>query len=386
MSFLAKFFGIETRADVITPAPVHDVYLPVDDRRAGEPVSEALGLIPVYRALQLLTTAAGQLPIEQVRGNRVVTGKGVTPVVTRPDPTSDRTAWIEQAVMSLATDGNLFLKGTPAPNGQWLSVEVLPPREVTVMRDPKTEKVEYVYKGAKLPASEIQHRKFMSAPGSLRGLGPIQAARNEISGAVDVRDYATGWFNASGQPAGLITGKSIDSAEKATATKDYWNKAAADPNNPTNVRVIAGELSYTPLLLNPKDAQWLEVRKFSVTDIARLFGIPSALMLVSLDGNSLTYSNVEQEWLAFTRFTLMGYLRKIEEALSYFTPIGSKARFNLEGLLRSDTKSRYETYAAGIAAGFLTPDEARAKENLEPLTDTQIDQIKQVNVKATNAA
>lgn len=384
MSFLAKFFGLETRADDVT-APVHHVYPPVDARRVTEPMSEALGLIPVYRALQLLTTAAGQLPIEQVRGDRVITGKAQSPVVSRPDPTSDRTSWIEQAVMSLATDGNLFLKGTAGPNGQWLSVEVLPPREVIVYRDPKTDRVEYHYKGVKLAASEVQHRKFMATPDSLRGLGPIQAARNEITGAVDVRDYATGWFNSSGQPAGLITGKSIDTQEKATATKEYWNRAAADLNNPTNVRVLSGEISYTPLLLNPKDAQWLEVRKFSVTDIARLFGIPSALMLVSLDGNSLTYSNVEQEWLAFTRFTLMGYLRKIEEALSYFTPIGSKARFNLEGLLRSDTKSRYETYAAGIAAGFLTPDEARAKENLEPLTDAQIDQIKQVQAKQVQA-
>ncbi|MBR1895497.1 MAG: phage portal protein, partial [Pyramidobacter sp.] len=41
-------------------------------------------------------------------------------------------------------------------------------------------------------------------------------------------------------------------------------------------------------------------------------------------------------------------------------------KFNLEGLLRGDIKSRYEAYQIGINNGFLSPNEARAKEDLNP--------------------
>ena len=100
-------------------------------------------------------------------------------------------------------------------------------------------------------------------------------------------------------------------------------------------------------------------------------------MLVSLDGNSMTYSNVEQEWLAFVRFTLMQYLRKIEEALTEISPLGQTIRFDLEVLLRSDTKSRYDAHRVALDAGFLTVDEVRAIEGRAPLTDEQRAEITQ---------
>lgn len=342
-------------------------------------VSEALGLIPVFRALQIITTAAGQLNIEQHRGQRVITGKAAAKFLTRPDPASTRTQWIQEAVLSLATDGNLFLRVVRDKAGAIAAIRVLPPREVTIAENPKTGAVVYWYKGE--AQAEILHQKFMPVPGQLRGLGPIQAARQEIIGALDVRDYATGWFSSTGQPSGLLTSPGFDTAEKSKAALAAWNMAAQDPNNPSKIRVIGGDIKYTPLLLNPEDAQWLDARKFTVTDIARLFGIPSALMLVSLDGNSLTYSNVEQEWVAFTRFTLIEYLRKIEDALSDLAPMGAKARFNLEALLRGDTAARYAAYALGISSGFITPDEAREKEGLDPLTPGDIEQIQALRKK-----
>jgi HK97 family phage portal protein len=289
----------------------------------------------------------------------------------------DRSDWIEQAVLSLALDGNLFLLKKAGPDGTTLSAEILPPAEVLITRDPKTRAIRYHYRGTPYTRAEVQHQTLMRLPGHDRGLGPIQAARREIGGATDVRDYASQWFHGSGQPSGLLTSKAARTAEEAKAARDRWNEAAADPDNPTGVRVIGGDTEYVHLALNPADAQWLEVRAFTVTDLARLFGIPSALMLVSLEGNSLTYSNVEQEWLAFTRFTLMQYLRKIEEALTELSPYGQRIKFNVEALLRTDTESRYAGYAVAIDHGFLTPTEVRALEGRDPLTADQRAEVAQ---------
>jgi phage FluMu protein Com len=42
------------------------------------------------------------------------------------------------------------------------------------------------------------------------------------------------------------------------------------------------------------------------------------------------------------------------------------AQFNFDRLLRADIETRFEAYKVGIEAGFLTPDEARQREGLEP--------------------
>lgn len=91
------------------------------------------------------------------------------------------------------------------------------------------------------------------------------------------------------------------------------------------------------------------------------------MLLASLDGGSDTYSNAEQENQQFIRQTLMGYLAEIEDAFTYLTARGQYVRFNVDGLLRSDTNSRYSAHEIGLRAGFLTINEARAIEGLPPL-------------------
>ena len=352
------------------------IRLPLRDELPDATDDQALGLIPVYRALQVLTTSAGQLPLRLERQGKTIEDR-LPKLVRKPDPELDRSDWIEQAVLSLALDGNLFIRRVTARNGELIAARILPPAEVAISRHPDTRQIRYHYRGEKFTPAEVHHQTLMRLPGRDRGLGPIQAARREVGGAADVRDYSSNWFHGTGQPSGLLVSKGAKTAAEAKEQRKRWNEAAADPDNPTGVRVIGGDTEYHPLFLNPADAQWLDVRKFTVTDFARLFGVPSGLMLVSLDGNSMTYSNVEQEWLAFVRFTLMQYLRKIEEALTEISPLGQTIRFDLEVLLRSDTKSRYDAHRVALDAGFLTVDEVRAIEGRAPLTDEQRAEITQ---------
>jgi phage portal protein BeeE len=81
-------------------------------------------------------------------------------------------------------------------------------------------------------------------------------------------------------------------------------------------------------------------------------------------GNSLTYSNVQQDSIQFTRYTLRPWLSRVEQALSLLLPRGQEARFVLDDLLRADTLERFQAYQIGLAAGFLTVDEVRIAEDL----------------------
>lgn len=373
----------EPTTEETTARPLNVVTAPARDRGTELTGSGAVALVPVYRAVQVLTTAVAQLPLVVERAGVALSGGLVPPLVRKPQLDLDRSEWLEQCLLSLALSGELFLHRVRAATGEILEVRVLPAGEVTVTEDTTAppaspHRITYHHAGRKLSRDDVDHQKLMPLPGSLHGLGPIQAARAELLGALEVRDYSAHWFS-TGEPAGVLTAPGAIGAKDAQQIRRGWNGqdlATGEPlpleDNPSRVKVLGNGAKYESLHLKPADAQWLESRKFSTTEVARLFGIPSSLMLADVDGTSMTYQNVEQEWIGFVRFTLMGYLRKIEEALTHLTPLGQVVRFNLEGLLRSDTATRYAGHALALGPdGFMTVDEVRKIEGLPPLSGAQ---------------
>lgn len=332
---------------------------------------KALTVPSIYRAAHILATAAGQLSINVERGGETLTQ--TPPLIRRPNVDMSRSEFIEQVVLSMALTGNAFILKHTTAAGEVFNLEVLNPHHVAVTQDSTTGRLTYHFDGTEYTRARIQHLKLIPAPGRLLGSGPIQAAQASAAATLDMRDYMSRWFSDTGQPTGVLTSDQVLSGDDAKQYRNAWNgldtdgSPLPDTDNPSGIRVLGKGTTYEPILIKPKDALWLEAQSWTTLEVARVFGVPSSLMLTAIEGNSQTYSNVEQEWLGFTRFTLLSYLRKIEEALTEFTPRGQTVRFNIETLLRTDTRSRYEAHKIAIESGFLTVNEVREIEGLPPL-------------------
>jgi HK97 family phage portal protein len=117
------------------------------------------------------------------------------------------------------------------------------------------------------------------------------------------------------------------------------------------------------------DAQFLEQRKLSAVEVARIFRVPNWIVGAE-SGDSLTYSNTTEQASAFIKFSLRPWLVLIEQALSAdrdLMPANQYAEFLLDGLLRADAKTRAEIYTAALnpETGWMTREEVRRLENLE---------------------
>jgi len=368
MRDVAAWLGFATRSDDAAPAKI------MPPRRAVTMNAEtAMMISTVYRAVEVLAVGVSQLGLDQWRGpNRIVPSA----LVQRPDVSCHRPAFLETTTVSLALDGNAYWRVLRAPDGTPVSLQTLNPTEVHPALNERGEKVFHwrgtQYRAADRTSGDIMHLEKLRIPGRTKGLGPIEAARHELTGAIQASDYASSWFERGDVPSGLLVTDQELSPAQAKAYKDMWRgwNPVTEKYEPegVGVRVLGMGLSYDPMQIKPADLQFLETQQFNTTQIARLFGTPASLMLAVVEGNSQSYSNVEQDWIAFTRFTLMSYLREIEEALSSLLPYGNTVRFNVDALQRSDTKTRYEGHAIAIEAGFLTIPEVRAIEGLEPLT------------------
>lgn len=336
-------------------------------------MGKALSLSMVYRAVSIHIISVKQLGLDVSRTD-AETGeetKIATPtIIRRPNPNASRSQFLEQTVGSMAGNGNAYWRLQRDEAGNLRNIEVLNPLDIVIKSDRDGNVTRYDYRGRTFKPSEIKHLTLLRIPGTAYGLGPIQAAQSELAGALDLREHANNFFlGPGGQPTGILKTDNALTSDTAKSIKDRWEQTQGGTRG---IAVLGHGVTYSPVFISPRDAQFIESQEFTTTQIARLFGVPASLMLAAVEGNSQTYSNVEQDWIGYVRFSLMQYLIEIEDALTEVLPRGQRVRFNIDALLRSDTKTRYEAHEIGLRAGFLTLPEVRDLEKLAPITPTAV--------------
>lgn len=350
LDFAAPNF--EERSSSIVPPP--------RSASSGVTTNDALSLASVYRSVSIIATAMKQLGIHAYREDIKVTP---TPLWLRqPDPNFTREVWMEQTINSLALSGNAYWLISRNPRGETIGLEVLNPFDVLINTDDYGTPVSYTYRGiTNYALTQVQHLALMRVPGNVYGLGPIQAAQKELLNARDTRDYASAWFTDSGVPSGVLKSDQMLSPDAAQAAKEAWNATAGAKHG---VAVLGNGLNFQAMYLNPRDAMFIESQAWNVQQIGRLFGIPANMLMASVDGNSMTYTNMEQEQMAFVRYTLSQYIVEIESALSFLASRNTEVKVNVDSLLRSDTLTRYQAHQIALQAGWMTIDEVRQIEDL----------------------
>jgi HK97 family phage portal protein len=161
--------------------------------------------------------------------------------------------------------------------------------------------------------------------------------------------------------------KPVQSAEKLKEMADQWRRRRQKGG-----RGLPGVLddgaTWKPTGVTNEQAQFLSTRKFTAAEIAgQMFLVDPSDLGIAVEGSSLTYANLEQRNARRVQVTLLPWIIRVEKALSTLLAQPRFVKFNVEGLLRGDQKTRFESYAIGITNEFMLPNEARALEDWTPL-------------------
>lgn len=357
---LAALAGLSIREE--TPAPMPDGIRPPAHGDLPTGVRGALTLDSVYRAVQVIQTAASQLTLDAWRGQTQLAADDYPRVLRNPWEDADQTDLVTECVASLALRGNAYVRVIRAADNQVISLRPLHPLECVPTLNTRNGQRAVQWAGKTYGPRDILHMRLTRVPGDAYGLGPIQACQKTITGAQEMADYASAWITKGGVPTGVLSTEQRISQQEAAESVLRWNQTNSASDG---VAVLGNGLKYVPLMLKPSEVQFLESREFDSKAIARMFGIPAHLMLIGVEGSSLTYQNIQDADLSFNRWTEMAYLRPIESGLSRILNGTQSVRFNLDAFLRPDTKTRYETYKVGIDAKFLTPEMVQAIEGIK---------------------
>jgi len=351
------------------------------DSAAGKIVSQqsTLQLSTAWACVRLIAETIATLPIslyERKNGESVVATMHPLHFVISQQPNADQTPvefW-ECVLASLLLQGNSFNEPTWS-RGDITSLEFLSPQAMSPPRRLSSGVIEYRYtdcdgKPRVLTEESMMHtRGFGTDP--LCGLSPLAMGRN-IFGAAMAADEAASKMFANGMKLGGVL--STDTILTPEQRKDLKGDMAAQFTGAVNAgktMVLEAGMKYQQVSMSPEDAQMLQTRQFNVEEICRWFRVPP-WMVGHTEKSTSWGSGIEQQMIAFLSFTLLPWMKRIEQSINrrLLRPDERRffyAKFNPEGLLRADSAARAAFYSAMTQNGIYTRDDCREKEDMPRL-------------------
>lgn len=368
---------------------------------SGKNVNEmtALQTTAVYACVRILAEAIASLPIHVYK----YTDEGKEQDVNHQlyyllhdEPNPDMTSFVfrETLMTHLLIWGNAYAQIIRDGRGQVLALYPLLPDRVSVKRDDKGE-LYYVYQRSEednpnfkdkgniiLKKSEVLHVPGLGFDG-LIGYSPIAMAKNAVGMTLATEEYGASFFANGANPGGVLEHPGI--LKDPSKVRESWNQVYQGTNNSHKVAVLEEGMSYKTIGIPPNEAQFLETRKFQINEIARLYRIPPH-MVGDLEKSS--FSNIEQQSLEFVKYTLDPWVVRFEQAFqkALLLPDEKKnyfIKFNVDGLLRGDYQSRMNGYAIGRQNGWLSTNDIRRLEDMNPLSKEEGGDLYLVNGNMT---
>ena len=295
-----------------------------------------------------------------------------------PNPRMSAFTWREMISGHLETWGNSYTEIERAANGAVLALWPRRPDRIEIRE--RNGQLWYLLdeQPGKGPRA-IPSRSMLHVPGlgydGVRGYSPVALHREALGWNKGLEAFGAGWVGRGGRPSGILSYPGRLKPEAKQAIKSSWDQQHQGPSRSGGVAVLEEGLSWTQVGLPPEDGQFIQSKRFSVEDVARIWRM-QLHKIQSLD--KATFSNIEQQSIEHVTDTVLPRAARLEHEINrklisraerdtYF------AEHLLAGLFRGDIKSRYDAYAVGRQWGWMSADDVRELENLNPLPRGQGD-------------
>lgn len=352
--------------------------------QSGETVNEetALTYSAFWNAITLIAGPLGSLPLHLMRlqgkNKQYATKNSLYDVLhTKFNPYMTAMAGRECLAAHALTWGNGYAE--IVRNGYGRIIELWPIAPNRVM--PKMDQGELVYE-VRLPDGQMKifkRDKILHVPGigfdGFSGYSVVAMARKSIGLGMAMETFGSRFFGHGTHPTGVVTHpnqiKDIGTMRKALNT----TYAGLDKSH--RLMLLEEGMTYKEIGIPPEDAQFLESREFQITDMARWMNLPVHKLK---EMSKSSFNNIESENASYVVDSLLPWFVRFEQ--SYNMQLlsareikeGHYFKHNFEGLLRANAKDRAEFYKIMVGNGFMTPNEVRAKEDMNPSADPLMDE------------
>ena len=338
-----------------------------------------VGKIPVAAAcVDIRARNVAQMPIK-IYTNTSGGGKKVAdnhPVydILYGQPNGFQTAFEWKQMMNRHLDewGNAYSEIKSGPRGAVDTLTPLHPGRVQVQQI-GSGRIRYQYQDPflnqprMLMQDEVFHLRVNSDDG-VNGRAVSSISGDIFALALAANDYASRYFANNATPGGIITGTNFRTKEEEKDFIANWQAGSTGANR-GKARILPAGVEYKQISSDPDKTQLVELQKFIRIQIASLYGVPPHL--IGETEKTATYASVEQFNIMFAVQCILPLLVLWEQAIQRDLILNPKyyAKFSMAALLRGDTPSRFAAYHLALGDGWISQDEVRALEDMNPIPD-----------------
>jgi len=335
-------------------------------------IDNALGVPAVWSAVNFLSGTIAGLPLQVYRrteeGRERVSG-GVAPILNE-NANDDMSSfeWLKYTFEQTFTGGRGITYIERNKDGAITNLWPLDPTKVRVERMLDGRK-QYKTSNRVYTSKEVIDIPFMLKANGTDVRGPIMTNKDAISMAIAASRYGSKAFQSGGIPPAVLQGPFQSAAGAVRASDDVAKTMAKLGTQGRSVMALPMGHELKSIGFNPEQMQLIELQRFSIEQIARIYSLPPVFLQDLTHG---TFSNTEQQDLHFVKHTIKRWVEQAEAEINLkLFGRGSDlySEFNVDGLLRGDFKTRMEAHATSIQNGIRTPNEVRDIENLPPMPE-----------------
>lgn len=369
---LKSILGIETKASLAEPDDFLLSLFGAAQTIAGANVTpaSAMSCAPVACAVRSISEAVGQLPLRIYK--RTADG-GKEPASGHPlyrllgDAPN---AWTPASLFRSQVTADALLQ----PYGGFAQIVRVDGRPFELIRlDPQLSAIVVDYSNfepayaikadgknpaREIPAADIIH---IHSPAYRPSRGLVGEGREAIALCMVLEQHAARLFGNGARPSGVLSLKGSITADALKNAKLAW-QAAHSGTSSGGTAVLPSDASWQAMTFSSVDAQFLELRKFAIAEIARLFRVPLHMLM---EADRSTPRSIEALGQEFVTMTLLPWLKRWEQALE-LKLLAKEERdqfcieFNLDAFARADLLARAQALSVAVAARILNPNEARS--------------------------
>lgn len=342
----------------------------------------ALGYSAVWRAVNLIAGDVGRLPVFVLRrdgAGKLLDKQHPAYRLLRRKPNPFMTAFtFRQTLQAHAlTEGNGYAYVVRDAGGRPVELMLLDPDRTSPVK--VGGELWYVthlpagnnrFEMVRLPATDVIHVRGLGFDG-LCGYPVLKLLRDTLGKAVAARDYGARYFRNSARPTVVIE---VPAGMKDTAVENLrrsWERLHQGINNAHRTGILRDGAKLSTVAATAKDAQLIENLEFDAREIANVFGVPAHKVG---DPTKAAYNSLESENQSYHDDTLDRWLITHEE--EYADKLLSEdekandthtIEFARQELLRTNLSARGNYYSQAVMGGWLSRDEVRGFENLNPI-------------------
>ena len=343
----------------------------VADRRVD--YQDAAGLPAFLRGVRLLSETVAMMPVGvyEGRGPDRMPVEGAQQLALLEQPNPDMTpmqAWAFTVASMLR--GNAYLLKVKGAAGGVERLYPIPPSKVTPKYDKGEPRFEIRDKPMGPVKTTVGRDQIIHIPGILLedpfiGVSVVVAHRNGLGTMLARQEFEGRYLANDGTPGVILKTANNTTAQQRSEIRDSYEARHQGVRNAGRPAVLWGGWELDSLGASLDDAQFIQSANYGVQDVARMLGIPSGFLG---DPQAPGGDSPEQENMRFLQFGLAPWMTRLEQGLSadvdLFAVPDMHVKFEPDGLLRADIKTRFDAYRLARQGGWITGNEIRCKEGL----------------------